>query len=83
MSETAQLIELLRQQLETQRKLMETLVAALSAGGSGLSTKPIPTSQTAVVSIPSFVPFDSSSELWHDYWARFQTFAGANFGPGR
>ena len=28
MSETAQLIELLRQQLETQRKQMETLVAA-------------------------------------------------------
>ncbi|KAL5479672.1 hypothetical protein EMCRGX_G023228 [Ephydatia muelleri] len=81
MSETAQLIELLRQQLETQRKQMETLVAALSTGGSGLSTNPIPTSQTAVVSIPSFVPFDSSSELWYDYWARFQTFAGANSVP--
>ena len=85
MSETAQVIELLRQQLETQRKQMETLVAALSAGGSGLSTglstNPVPTSQTAVVSIPSFVPFDSSSELWHDYWARFQTFAGANSVP--
>ena len=81
MSETAQVIELLRQQLETQRKQMETLVAALSAGGTGLSTNPVPTSQTAVVSIPSFVPFDSSSELWHDYWARFQTFAGANSVP--
>ena len=70
MSETAQLIELLRQQLETQRKQMETLVAALSTGGSGLSTNSVSTSKTAVVSIPSFVPFDSSSELWHDYWAR-------------
>ena len=73
-SETAQLIELLRQQLETQRKQTETLVAALSSGGS---TKPVPT----VTNIPSFVPFDSSSELWHDYWARFQTFIGANSVP--
>ena len=29
-------------------------------------------------SIPSFTPFDSTSELWTDYWARFSTFARAN-----
>ena len=59
MSETApaQLIELLRQQLETQRKQMETLVAALSVGGSVLSANSVPTSKTAVVSIPNFIPF--------------------------
>ena len=34
--------------------------------------------KTAVVSIPSFIPFDSSLELWLDNWAWFQTFAGAN-----
>ena len=30
---------------------------------------------------PSFVPFDSSSELWHVYWARF--LRRRQFGPGR
>ena len=30
---------------------------------------------------PSFAPFDSTSELWTDYWARFCTFAGANSVP--
>eukprot|EP00731_Ephydatia_muelleri_P033139 Em0025g95a len=31
--------------------------------------------------IPSFSPFDSTSELWSDYWARFQTFVNANSIP--
>ena len=68
----------MQQPLETQRKQMETLVAAILVGGSGLSTNSIPTSKTAVVSIPSFIPFDSSLELWLDNRARFQTFTGAN-----
>ena len=29
-------------------------------------------------SIPSFATFDSTTELWKDYWARFQTFSKAN-----
>ena len=76
MSETGQLIELLRQQLDTQRKQMETLVETLA----GKLTSG-PTSKPPAVSIPSFVPFDSSSELWTDYWARFLTFLGANSVP--
>ena len=31
--------------------------------------------------IPSFPPFDSTSELWTDYLARFNTFIGANLVP--
>ena len=84
MSETAQLVELLRQQLETQRKQMETLVAALSVGGSGDSpeTPFIQVRQQWFQSPVSFhMNFDSSLELWHDYWTRFQTFAGANLVP--
>ena len=76
MSETGQLIELLRQQLDTRRKQMETLVETL-AGKLSLE----PTSKPPAVAIPSFVPFDPSAELWSDYWARFLTFLGANSVP--
>ncbi|CAM1324578.1 Uncharacterised protein r2_g3331 [Pycnogonum litorale] len=33
------------------------------------------------ISIPTFTPFDATSELWKDYWSRFQTFAGAHAVP--
>ena len=72
MAETGQLIELLRQQLDTQRKQMETLVEILAVK---LTSEP--TSKPPAVAIPSFVPFDSFS----DYWARFLTFLGANSVP--
>ena len=32
-------------------------------------------------SLPSFTAFDSTSELWKDYWDRFNTFAKANSIP--
>nr|XP_009860205.1 uncharacterized protein LOC104266220 [Ciona intestinalis] len=32
---------------------------------------------TSSVAIPSFTSFDSTSELWHDYWSRFTTFTRA------
>ena len=31
-----------------------------------------------VAATPSFVPFDSTAELWTDYWAYFLIFLGAN-----
>ena len=37
--------------------------------------------QTSQLATPKFVCFDSSSELWPDYWARFRTFLGANSIP--
>eukprot|EP00731_Ephydatia_muelleri_P034369 Em0057g1a len=39
------------------------------------------TSISQQIAIPNFVPFDSTTELWTDYWARFQTFIGANSVP--
>ncbi|KAG8238592.1 hypothetical protein J437_LFUL018301 [Ladona fulva] len=33
--------------------------------------------QNAEQPIPTFMPFDPLSELWKDYWARFQTFANS------
>ena len=35
----------------------------------------------AATSILSFAPFDPTSELWKDYQARFDTYAGANSIP--
>ena len=39
------------------------------------------TGSTLTAAIPSFAAFDSSSELWPDYWARFCTFLVANAAP--
>ena len=36
---------------------------------------------TMSVHLPSFISFDSSKELWRDYWARFTTFAAAQSIP--
>lgn len=34
-----------------------------------------------MVNIPSFSPFDATTELWSDYWARFITFIGVHSIP--
>ena len=91
MAETLQqLVELFKQQLEAQnerielqqrqmekqmevrQEQMEQLIARL-----GPPPKQIAGTQPAA-SIPNFMPFDSMSELWKDYLARFYTFAAAN-----
>ena len=61
--------------MESERKQMETLFETLAR-----KFTLDPTSKLPVVAIPSFVPLDSSSELWLDYWARFLTFIRANLG---
>lgn len=68
MTDVTPLIQLMQKQMEAQQKQMETLVNRL-------------TSPNNTSSIPSFVPFDPTSELWKDYYARFGTFAGANSIP--
>ena len=94
MAETLQqLVELFKQQLEAQnerielqqrqmekqmevrQEQMEQLIARL-----GPPPKQIAGTQPAA-SIPNFMPFDSMSELWKDYLARFYTFAAANSIP--
>ena len=85
MSETAKLMELLQQQMKIQReqteaqiqahaKQTEAIIATLTGGAAkwGDSTPK---------SFPSFVSFDTTSELWTDYWARFQTFVAAHSIP--
>ena len=34
--------------------------------------------QLSTAAIPPFAAFDSTSELWPDYWSRFFTFVVAN-----
>ena len=36
---------------------------------------------SSAVSTPGFVAFDSTSELWKDYWSRFNTFTKAHAVP--
>eukprot|EP00731_Ephydatia_muelleri_P003019 Em0001g3019a len=81
MAETAKLIELLQQQLEAQRKQMEVLIVAFTSGAVKQESSSVPTLAATAATIPSFVPFDATAELWMDYWARFQTFLGANSVP--
>ena len=36
---------------------------------------------SAAASVPSFTSFDSTNELWPDYWSRFQTYVAAHSIP--
>ena len=57
--------------MAAREKQMEALVNSLSGNRMGNVT----------ASIPNFSPFDSTSELWKDYWDRFNTYIGANSIP--
>ena len=63
-----QLIALLQQQMQQQQQQMQALLALAQS------------TRTPVAST-KFTEFDPSSELWSDYWARFQTFTRANSIP--
>ena len=81
----AELLEFFNKQLAAQaehQRQMERLLTQLAAdkqptaapGGAAAAAPP-------VTAIPSFVPFDETTELWSDYWTRFQTFVGAHSIP--
>ena len=85
MADTEKLIKLLQQQMAAQqqqmdegRKHTEALIAAVM-GQVGKQETSI--SSPSIAAIPSFTSFDSNAELWSNYWARFQTFVGANSIP--
>ena len=52
--------------LEMFSQQMETLVRSIAANST---------------TIPNFIPFEPSKELWNDYMSRFQTFIEANSIP--
>ena len=66
-----------KEQKEVQRiefaKQMDALINRLGNGS------PAPAALAA--SVPSFAPFDPTSQIWRDYLARFHTFVGANSIP--
>ena len=81
MAETLQqLVELFQRQMEAQNKQLETQQQQVKELIDRLG--PVLKGQAGTtVSISNFVPFDSTSELWKDYLARFYTFTSANSVP--
>ncbi|RUS91013.1 hypothetical protein EGW08_001230 [Elysia chlorotica] len=63
-----ELIRLLREQMSQQQQQMEALLALVQ------QSKP-------AITNTKFGEFDPSTELWADYWARFETFTKANAIP--
>ena len=69
-----------RQREEEQQRQEERFSALLEKVTASSSTSTTPA--TVVASAPpTFSPFDSTSELWTDYYARFKTFLGAHSTP--
>ena len=62
----------MKAQAEVQQKAVDALLGHLAEA----STPAAP-----AVSVPSFTPFDPTSELWRQYLDRFTIFAGANSIP--
>ena len=70
---------LLEQRLQAEAR-EEKLIQALTEGAT--TTKGAHLS-VASGSIPKFVRFNATAELWKDYFARFTTFMGANSIPDK
>ena len=74
--------EQMRQQFQEQNKRhseeMKAITSLLQKTESSSSTV---TSSSSPSVVPQFCQFDSSSELWSDYWARFITFTEAHSVP--
>jgi hypothetical protein len=79
--DTAELIQLLQQQIQLQQQAMKDQQRQMASLVQELKTKSTDSQPGQAVSIPSFTAFESTSELWKDYWARFNTFVKANSVP--
>jgi len=64
-----------QQSLHHQQQLDVMMEVIRDPAGAGVATT------TVSSAIPPFEAFDASSELWPDYWSRFQTFVSANAVP--
>ena len=69
MSEMRQLVQMFQEQMLQMQERHEAQLQHILA------------KTTTSVHLPSFTAFDSSKELWRDYWARFTTFAAAQSIP--
>ena len=68
-----------KQHQEQMQLMMEMLKSPSRNEAFGDSHHVAPSTFTSA--IPPFAAFDSTSELWPDYWSRFQTFLVANAVP--
>lgn len=74
----AEQMSVLQAQLSSQQAVMAKIVASVT--NPAIPTENQVPGNTAAA-IPKFSPFDSTVELWADYWSRFLTFLGANSVP--
>ena len=94
MAETTELIKLLADQIQVQRQQMEQQaqhhreemhillkILNVQKHGTGEDNSSTHHPQLSTAAIPPFAAFDSTSELWPDYWSRFCTFVVANAVP--
>jgi len=68
-----------REQAERQQADMKAMLQLLANPPS--SGRVVPPATTSVTATPTFAPFDSTSELWKNYWSRFLTFTRAHAVP--
>ena len=59
---------------EDQLQILKNLIRGREQDGD----HELPTAPTTAVATPNFPAFDSTSQLWSDYWPRFCTFANAH-----
>ena len=69
-----------REEMDLQREQIAGLMQIVNGKREGESNSS-QVSPTVHTSIPPFAPFDPTTELWPDYWARFCTFSAANAVP--
>ena len=71
-----------QEQYEKQQKIHQQELNAMMKAIEGFSQKAATGSRSVATNIttiiPKFQPFNSTSELWNDYWKHFQTCFGTN-----
>ena len=72
-----------REEMDQQAQQRQNLLKILDVQkhGTGENDSSAHHPQLSTVAIPPFAAFDSTSELWPDYWSRFCTFVVANAVP--
>ena len=75
--EMEQQAQFMEKQSQQHREEMHNLLKILDAQKRSSTHHP----QLSTAAIPPFAAFDSTSELWPDYWSRFCTFVVANAVP--
>ena len=91
MAETMELIRLMQQQMAQQQQMMLQMQQQRIEDQERfehlikhtMGTQPNPVTASVTTAPPSFSPFDSTTELWTDYYARFCTFVGAHSIPDK